>query len=114
MSTNAAATSTPTKRLITTMVPDEPTLEAARRAGLGVRGEVPAHHDSGPDEEQRGHPDRVSGHGIVAVERLLAGRPLPLAAQVAQDRADSDRGDEEDELLAQGVEPAVLEVDRRH
>ena len=90
-------------------------LEAARRAGLGVRGEVPPEDHDGPGEQQAARRTASVVAGTRRSSGLVPGGALPLAAQRgAAPWLTPAGGDEENELLAHRVEAAVLEVHRRH
>ena len=98
---------------------DDPALEPAARRRLAVRNHVEAEEDGEPDERHAEGADgvarrrrRAPGLPVLALRLLL--RIVLLLLDLAEEERCSSHRDEEDELLAHGVEGAVVEVHRAH
>ena len=93
---------------------DYPALEPAARRELAVRDRLDAGQHEQRAEEHRQQPYRRARRRDRPVRRLVLGQLAGLVAERPQQHRDPGHRAEQDELLEQGVDAAVVEGDGRH
>ena len=81
---------------------------------MAVHHHVDADRDQARDQPQRHHSQGRAGTGEAVLLGFLLVCGLLLASQLPQDQHDPEHRGEQDELLPERVEPADVEVERRH
>ena len=89
---------------------DHATLEAAAGGLVTMGDDVEPDKDGRRDQPEAGHADRQAGLRHVPARRIVIGAARALAEERPQDARHTDHGGEQDELLAERVEAAVVEV----